>query len=229
MKKLPPISVLIADDHPIVREGLVAVIQNERGLRVVAEAASWPQAIQCAALHRPQLAILDLHMPGMEATDAIPEILKKSPGTRIIALTAFHGDEDIYRALRAGACGYLPKEAGKEALLDCIRAVQQGQTWVHPSAASALADRIQSPDVTPREREVLDLMAAGRSNKEIGMQLGVTEGTVKVHVNHLFAKLGVDGRVAASMLALKRGIVQLPARQSPTFSESNSLAKRAAG
>ena len=210
MKEARFISVLIADDHPIVCEGLTSMINHERSLRVVAEANSWPQAIESASLYRPGLAILDLHMPGMEATDAIPLIREKSPGTRIIVLSAFGGDEDVFRALQAGASGYLPKEAERESFHECISAVREDKKWVHPSAACKLADRIQSKDITSRESEVLRLVALGKSNQEIGTFLGVTEGTVKVHINHLFAKLGVDGRVAATMLALQRGFVHLP-------------------
>jgi two-component system NarL family response regulator len=204
------VSVLIADDHPIVCVGLTSLINRERGLRVVAEANSWPQAIAGAVHHRPGLAILDLHMPGMEAADAIPVIREKSPETRIVVLSAFGGDEDVFKVLRAGAIGYLPKDAERESIRECISAVREDKTWVHPSSAAKLAGRIQAKDITSRESEVLRLVASGKSNKEIGAFLGVTEGTVKVHVNHLFAKLGVDGRVAATMLALQRGFVHLP-------------------
>ena len=210
MKKSRFVSVLIADDHPILREGLISIIAREPGLQVVAEAGTWPEAITAAVSHSPELAIVDLNMPGMEAEDAIPALREKCPSTRIIALTAFGGDEDVFRTIRAGASGYLPKEAGREALLECVRSVREGTSWIHPSAASMLANRIQKKDISSREFEVLRLVASGKSNKEIGTSLGVTEGTVKVHVNHLFAKLGVEGRVAATVLAMQRGIVHLP-------------------
>ena len=226
MKKSRSISVLIADDHTVVREGLVSIIKHELGLQLVPEASSWPQAIEGTALHHPELAILDLHMPGMEASDAIPVIREKSPETRLIVLTAFGGDEDVFQAAHAGVNGYLPKDAGKEALLECIRAAREGKTWIHPDAASKLADRVQKPEMTSRELEVLMLVAGGKSNKEIGQLLGVTEGTVKVHVNHLFAKLGVDGRVAATMLALERGIVHLPTGRGPARSNSAPKVKK---
>lgn len=203
-------SVLIADDHPIVREGLASILRQEPGLDLVAEVCSWPQTIEAITRHRPQLAILDLHMPGMEAADAIPKILEKSPDTRIVILTAFDGEEDVYQALRAGVKGYMPKETGKPALRECIHAVLDGNTWVHPSAASKLASRLQATDITPREMEILKFVATGKSNKEIGATLGITTGTVKVHASHVFAKLGVNGRVAATQLAIKRGIVPLP-------------------
>jgi len=222
MKKSHSASVLIADDHPIVREGLVSIINHEPGLLVVAEAGTWPDAIDGIVAHSPELAILDLRMPGMEAPEAIAAIREKSPDTQIIVLTSFEGDEDVYRALRAGAQGYLPKEAGREALRDCIRAVRRGETWMHASAASKLALRMQAPEITSREMEVLQLIAAGKSNKEIGQFLGVTEGTVKVHVNHIFSKLGVDGRVAASMLAVQRGIVHVPGVRTPASAASGT-------
>lgn len=212
MKKSRFISVLIADDHPIVREGLVSLIHFEPGLQLVAEAATWPEAIGAALAYRPELAIVDLRMPGMEAADAIMVIREKSPQTQFIVLTSFGGGEDIYRALQAGAKGYLRKEAGRDALTQCIHAVRAGETWIHPSMTARLVDRLQAPDITTRETEILELVAAGKSNKEIGVALGITEGTVKVHVNHIFSKFGVDGRVAATLRALERGILHLPPR-----------------
>lgn len=208
MKKSRSTQVLIADDHPVVREGLACVINREPNLRVVAEAGSWPEALEKIGAYRPEVAVLDLRMPGMDAADGIAAIRKKSPAVRIIVLTSFDGDEDVYQTLRAGAKGYLLKEAGKEALRECIHAVLEGKTWIHPSAASKLASRAQTPEVTSREVEVLQFVAAGKSNKEIGASLGVTEGTVKAHVNHILAKFGVNGRVAAIMQALERGIVR---------------------
>jgi DNA-binding NarL/FixJ family response regulator len=225
MKKSPFVSVLIADDHPIVREGLVSLIGREPGLQIAVEAASWPEAIAGAIAYHPELAIVDLRMPGMEAAEAIAAVREKSPGTQIIVLTSFGGDEDIYRALHAGAKGYLPKEAGKIALQECIRAVLAGETWIHPSLASRLADRLQAPDITARESEILQLVGAGNSNKEIGVRLGITEGTVKIHVNHIFAKLGVDGRVAATLHALERGILHLPTKSVAIHGDGDSFAK----
>jgi two-component system NarL family response regulator len=225
MKKSRSVPVLIADDHPVVREGLACIINHEPDLQVVAEAGSWPEAMEKIAVHRPELAILDLRMPGMEAADAIPVIREKSPATRIIVLTSFEGDEDIYQALRAGATGYLPKAAGKEVLRECIRAVREGKTWIHPSAASKLVDRMQTPEITSREVEVLQFVAVGKSNKEIGCLLGIAESTIKAHVNHILAKLGVDGRVAATVLALQRGIVHSSPRPEPIPAGSISRMK----
>jgi DNA-binding NarL/FixJ family response regulator len=229
MKKSIPITVLIADDHPVVREGLTSILNSETGMQVVAEASSWPEAVEGILVHQPELAIVDLRMPGMEAPDAIARIREKAPCTQIIVLTSFAGDEDIFQALHAGAKGYLPKEAGRDALRECVRAVSDGKTWIYPSAASKLADRLQSPDMTPREVEILQYVAAGKSNKEIGELLGITEGTVKVHVNHVFGKLGVEGRVAATMLALQRGIVQLPEGPARLPGHPEAPAKKAAG
>jgi DNA-binding NarL/FixJ family response regulator len=208
--------ILIADDHAIVREGLSAVINREPDMRVVAEAGTWPEAVEQACRHTPEVAVLDLHMPGMEPADGIAALRQHCPAVEIVVFSAFGTEQDVRDVVRAGARGYVPKgESSREDLLACLRAVSGGQAWIHPLVAVTLADRMTAPSLTPRELEVLRLVAAGKSNKEIGSSLDVTEGTVKVHVNHILGKLGVAGRVEAILVAAQRGIVHLADPRSP--------------
>ncbi|MGP8271881.1 MAG: response regulator [Terracidiphilus sp.] len=210
MKKPSRIRIVIADDHSIVREGLATVINREMDMEVVAEARSWPEAVDKVLKHRPDVAVLDLHMRGMESADGIATIRKECQTSQIIAYSAFSTDEEVYQVFSAGARGYVLKgESGREDLLLCIRAVFRGDIWIHPLAASRLAARAKAPNLTSREIDVLHLMVVGKSNKEIGSSLYITEGTVKVHVNHILAKLGVAGRVGATMVAVQRGFVRL--------------------
>ena len=205
-----PIRVLIADDHSIVREGLSAVLNREPDLRVVAEAGSWPDAVEQACQSGPAIAVVDLHMPGMHPADGIAALREKCPALQIVVFSAFAADEDVHDAVLAGARGYVPKgDSGRDDLLACLRAVASGQVWFHPVAAMRLAEHMTAPSLTRRELDVLRLMAAGKSNKEVGASLEVAEGTVKVHVNHILAKLGVTGRVEAILVAARRGIVHL--------------------
>ncbi len=210
MKKPSRIRIVIADDHSIVREGLAAVIHREQDMEVVAEARNWPETVDNVLKHRPDVAVLDLHMRGMESADGIATIRSECPASQIIAYSAFSTDEEVYQVFSMGARGYVLKgESGREDLLLCIRAVFRGDVWIHPLAASRLAERATAPNLTSREIDVLHLMVVGKSNKEIGSSLYITEGTVKVHVNHILAKLGVAGRVEATMVAVQRGFVRL--------------------
>ncbi len=210
MKTPRSIRAVIADDHSIVREGLAAVINREPDMEVVGEARNWPEAVDQVLQNRPNIAVLDLHMRGMEPADGVATLREKFPAAQIIIYSAFSTDEEVYQVFSAGARGYIVKgDSGREDLLVCIRAVLRGETWIHPSAAARLAARMTAPNLTRREREVLRLMVVGKSNKEIGSSLDVTEGTVKVHVNHILAKLGVTGRVEAIMAAARRGFVHL--------------------
>ena len=210
MKTTRTIHVVIADDHSIVREGLTAVINREPDMEVVAEARNWPEAVEQVLQNRPDIAVLDLHMRGMEPADGITSLREKLPAAHIIIYSAFSTDEEVYQVFSAGAQGYIVKgESGREDLLVCIRAVSRGEMWIHPFAAARLAARMSAPNLTAREKEVLRLMVVGKSNKEIGTSLDVTEGTVKVHVNHILAKLGVAGRVEAILVAARRGFVHL--------------------
>ena len=210
MKESRSIRVVIADDHAFMREGLTAVISREPGVEVVGQACNWPEAIEQVLHNRPEIAVVDLHMHGMEPVDGVASLREKFPAPQVIIFSAFGTDEEVYQVLCAGARGYVLKgESGREDLLTCIHAVSRGEMWIHPVAAARLAERMTAPTLTPREIEVLRLMAVGKSNKEIGSSLDVTEGTVKVHVNHILAKLGVAGRVEAIMVAVHRGLVHL--------------------
>jgi two-component system, NarL family, response regulator len=210
MKKRPSIRIVIADDHSIVREGLTAVINREPDMEVVAEARNWTEAVELIIEHRPEVSVLDLHMRGMGPGEGIATIRERHPSAQIIIYSAFSTDEEVYQVFSAGARGYVLKgESAREDLLACIRAVSRGETWIHPLAAARLAERMSAPNLTRREMEVLRLMVVGKSNKEIGSTLRVTEGTVKVHVNHILSKFGVAGRVEAIIAALQRGFVHL--------------------
>ncbi len=203
------IRVLIANDHPIVREGLSALINRQADMVIVAEAADGLEAVDLFVRHEPQIALLDLRMPGLDGAEAAAAIRSHDPFARVVVLTSHAGDEDIYRCLRAGAKGYLLKAASREDLLECLRAVHAGRTSIAPELAAKLAGRVGTSDLTAREREVLRLIAKGRGNREIGLDLQVTEGTVKVHVNNILTKLGVGCRTEAVTLAFRRGIVRL--------------------
>ena len=178
-------------------------------MTVVAEASNGAEAVELFSRHRPDVALIDLRMPGTDGVDAITIIRERFPDARIIVLTTFHGDEDIYRALRAGAKAYLLKDVGREELLDCVRSVSEGRAYLPKSVAAKLAERVAGPQLTVRELDVLRLMGAGKSNKEIGDSLRVAEGTVKAHVNNILSKLNVRGRTEAVAIAVKRGIIRL--------------------
>jgi two-component system NarL family response regulator len=209
VKNRNPIRVLVADDHPIVRQGLVALINRHRAMKVVARADNGIAAVRQFQRHHPDICLIDLRMPHMDGVDTIRTIRDKDPNANIIVLTTFDDDEDIYRALHYGAKAYLLKDISRKELLDCITAVHQGKTCIPPSVAIKLAAHVRGSDLTDRELEVLRLMVAGKSNKEIGSILTVTEGTIKVHVNHILQKLGASGRTEAATVALKRGLIRL--------------------
>jgi DNA-binding NarL/FixJ family response regulator len=207
--KKPRIRVLIADDHGVVREGLVSLISRKADMVVVGEATNGREAVELWKQHRPDITLLDLRMPELDGVGAIGEIRAKDEVARIIVLTTFDGDEDIYRAIRAGAKGYLLKDAAREALMDCIRRVHQGETCIPAALAAKLADRVGGETLSDREIDVLKLMANGKSNKEIGSALFISEGTVKSHVKSIFSKLNVISRTEAVANASRRGLIQL--------------------
>ena len=205
----PRIRVLIADDHSVVREGLVSLIRGKADMIVVGEAANGREAVELWKQHRPDVTLLDLRMPELDGVGAIMEIRAQDDAAHIIVLTTFDGDESIYRAIKAGAKGYLLKDAEREALTDCIRRVHQGETCIPPALAAKLADRVGGETLSYREIDVLKLLAQGKSNKEIGSTLFISEGTVKSHAKRIFAKLDVISRTAAVASATRRGLIQL--------------------
>jgi two-component system, NarL family, response regulator len=203
------IRVLIVDNHVVVRHGLAAIINLEADMQVVGEGGDGLEAVASFQNNLPDVTLMDLRMPRMSGVEAITAIRAEFTGARIIVLTTYDGDEDIYRGLNAGAKGYLLKDAEPDELLDAIRAVHQDQSYVSPSVGAKLAERMQMPELSDREVEVLRLLATGKSNQEIGKTLSITERTVKFHVNNILSKLEVRDRTQATLVALKRGIAAL--------------------
>jgi DNA-binding NarL/FixJ family response regulator len=203
------ITVLIADDHGVVREGLVSLVRRKADMTVLAEAANGREAVDLWKQHRPDITLLDLRMPELDGVGALKEIRGLDNSARIVVLTTFDGDEDIYRAIQAGAKGYLLKDVPREALMDCIRRVHAGETCVPVHLAAKLAQRVSGEALSEREIDVLKMMAQGKSNKEIGSALFISEGTVKSHVKSIFAKLNVISRTEAVANASRRGLIRL--------------------
>jgi two-component system NarL family response regulator len=203
------IRVLIADDHSVVREGLVSLIGRRADMAVVGEASNGREAVDLWKKHQPDVTLLDLRMPELDGVGVIKEIRAEDESARIIVLTTFDGDEDIYRAIQAGSKGYLLKDAPREALMDCIRRVHCGETCIPFHLAAKLAQRVSGQSLSEREIDVLKLMAKGKSNKEIGAALFISEGTVKSHVKGIFAKMDVISRTEAVANATRRGLIQL--------------------
>lgn len=202
------IRVLIADDHAVVRDGLVAMIGRWPDTVVVADAQDGREAVEQWKRHRPDVALLDLRMPLQDGVGAIEQIRKVDPGARVILLTTFDGEEDIYRGIRAGAKAYLLKDAPRDEILYCIRKVHAGETFVPASLAAKLAERVSGAELTEREVAVLGALAKGQSNKQIGRTLFISETTVKAHLKGIFAKLNVLSRTEAVAAAARRGIVR---------------------
>ena len=205
-----PIRILVAEDHHVVRQGLVALIKTVPDMTVVGEAADGAQAVELFRKCRPDVTIMDLRLPVMSGVEAITAIRREFPSARVLVLTTFDGDENIFRALQAGARGYLLKDMFGEELREAIRGVHAGKTRIPPPIAQRLAERMGGPSLTHREIEVLKLIVAGKSNKDIGNDLSISEATVKTHINSILGKLGVSDRTQAATTALQRGIVELP-------------------
>lgn len=204
-----PISILVVDDHFMVRMGLSASLNVEPDMQVVAEASSGEAAIQEYRRHRPKMVLMDLRLPGMGGAECAAAILRDSPQAAILVLSTHAGEEEIYRALQAGARGYILKNVLREELLRAIREVHAGRRYIEPSVAAILAERVSHRTLTGRETEVLRMVARGLGNKEIAAALNIAEVTVKLHVSHVLDKLNVKDRTEAATAALQRGIISL--------------------
>jgi DNA-binding NarL/FixJ family response regulator len=206
------VHILIVDDHPVVRFGLRGMLEAYDDLRVVGEAGSGDEAIVLAAATRPDVVLMDLRMPGTDGATATARIRLEHPGIRVLVLTTYEGDADILPAIEAGATGYLLKDAPRDELLRAVRAAARGEAILAPAVADVLMSRVRAPaqePLTPREVEVLRLIARGASNRDAAAALFVSEATVKTHLLHIYAKLGVNDRTAAVALAVERGLVRL--------------------
>lgn len=204
------IQVLIVDDHPIMRVGIAAIINARADMVTVAEAGSGESAVQLYEQYHPDITLMDLRLPGMSGVEAIRKIRSKYPHACFVVLTTYEGDEDIYQALDAGARAYVIKGMQHEALVDALRRVHSGGRFLPSPVSRALAERTPNSDLSAREREVLELLVQGQSNKKIASLLGITEATVKCHVSVILLRLKVEDRTQAVLAALQRGLVHLP-------------------
>jgi two-component system NarL family response regulator len=205
----PRIRILLADDHPVVRLGLRTMLEAEPDLEVVGEAVDGAGAVAAFAQHRPDVTLLDLRMPGLTGPETITAIRALAPEANIIVVTTYDADEDVFRAVQAGARGYLLKDTFAEGMLEAIRNVHAGRRLIDPAVAARLMDRLNEPSLTAREMEVLELVARGMTNREIGAALSVGEETVKAHLKHVFVKLGASDRTEAALIAVQRGLIRL--------------------
>jgi DNA-binding NarL/FixJ family response regulator len=203
------IRVLVADDHPIVRSGIVALLQTADDVEVLAEASTGEEAVELAIRHSPDVVLMDLRMPGIDGDEATARILAARPTTRVLILTTYESDDSILTAIEAGASGYLLKAAPQEEILAGLRAVARGDVALAPRIAALLVQRVKTPapSLSPRETEVLTLVAAGESNPAIAKSLFVSEATVKTHLLHVFEKLGVSDRTRAVTRAMELGLI----------------------
>lgn len=202
------IRILVVDDHALLRKGLAAVVNAEADMKLVAEASNGEEALEKFRTHRPDITLMDLQMPGLNGIEAIIRILSEFPGARIIVLTTYHGDAQVLRALRAGARSYILKGHDRE-LIETIHAVVEGRKRIPPEIASELAEHATDDELSAREIEVLRLIAAGNSNKQIADLLFVAEATVKSRVTNILSKLGANDRAHAVTIAIRRGIIEL--------------------
>jgi DNA-binding NarL/FixJ family response regulator len=202
-------TVMLVDDHALMRTGVANIINQEPDLEVVVEAGNGIEAIAAYEQHRPDVILLDLRMPVLDGVEAVRQIRERDPRARVIVLTTYDTDDEIARALKAGAKAYVLKDISADDLIGCIRDVLAGKTYLAPSAAAKLAEGVTRVQLTPREMSALRLMADGKSNKEIASDLSISERTVKTHLGHLFEKLGVTSRTEAIKVATRRGLVRL--------------------
>jgi DNA-binding NarL/FixJ family response regulator len=205
----PPIRILVVDDHPVVREGLGAIIGTQADMCVVGEAANGDEALAVFAAERPDVTLMDLRLPGASGIEVATRIQEQWPGARIMMFTSFAREEEIYEALKAGAWSYVRKGVARSELLQAIRTVFAGQRYISPEIGLQLADHFSRSDLSTREREVLRHMLEGRSNKDIAASLAISEHTVNIHVKNILSKLGVSGRTEAVTVALRKGILHL--------------------
>lgn len=203
------IRVLIAEDHNVVREGIVSIINRQKDMTVVAEAKNGQRAVELYQKHTPDITLMDLRMPKMEGLDAIIGIRQSDPDANIIILTTYDTDEDIYQGLQAGARGYLLKDATSAELTSAVRQVHQGKRFLPSNVAAKLVERMEAEELTEREREVLSLMVQGTSTAKLAETMHLSEGTIKFHINNIFQKLDVNDRAQAIIVALRRGIIRL--------------------
>lgn len=203
------ISVMVVDDHPLIRVGIAAIVNARDDMTVVAQAGTGEEALELFRRNKPDVTLMDLRLPGIGGVEAIAAMRTTRPDARFIVVTTYDGDEDIHRALEAGAQGYIIKGMPYQTLVEAIHRVHLGKRFLPPPVANALASRMPDSDLSPREMEVLLLLVAGRSNKEIAQTLDISEATVKSHVSTILMRLGVDDRTQAVVTALQRGLVHL--------------------
>ncbi|WP_257463241.1 response regulator [Archangium lipolyticum] len=205
----PSIRILIVDDHPLLREGLAAMIAGQPDMALVAEAENGEQALQAFRAHQPDITLMDVRMPTMGGIDAITAIRAEFPTARIIVLTTYDGDAQALRAIKAGASGYLLKSMLRKELVETIRSVHAGRRRIAADIASEMAEHVADDELTARERDVLLHVAAGNANKEVAARMGISEETVKTHMKNVLTKLGAKDRTHAVVVALKRGIIDI--------------------
>jgi DNA-binding NarL/FixJ family response regulator len=210
MSEAAKIKVMIVDDHPIMRVGVAAIINSCSDMRTVGEAGSGEKAMELFEQHHPDITLMDLRLPGISGVETIRKIRKRHPHACFVVLTTYEGDEDIYQALESGARAYVIKGMPHEVLVDALRRVHAGGQFLPQPVSRTLASRTPDSDFSAREREVLQLMAQGESNKGIGARLGITEATVKCHVSVILKRLQVEDRTQAVLAALQRGLAHLP-------------------
>ena len=203
------IRLLVADDHPVVRKGLVSILNADPRLEVIGQADTGAAAVAHYQALRPDVVLVDLRMPVMGGVDAVAAIRALDPEAKVIIVTAIDGEEDIFRGLRAGAKGYVLKDAPDDEIVAAVVATMEGRRYLAPAVAAKLADHVNSAQLSSRELDILQLMATGLSNKGIARQASITEGTVKFHVNNILSKLQCESRTEAVSAALKRGLIQL--------------------
>jgi DNA-binding NarL/FixJ family response regulator len=214
-KPSKPISVFIVDDHPVFRQGLVSILDGEPDLVLVGEASTGRQALGSYRQLQPDVVVMDIQMPEMNGIEATALIRREFPAARIIVLTTYEGDVHAQRAMKAGASAYMLKSMVRKELIDTIRAVYAGRQYVAPSIALSMASHLRGDALTSREVQVLELASAGKTNRLIGVQLGISEATVKVHMKNVLSKMNANDRTHAVVLAVERGIIDLRIRCNP--------------